>query len=86
MPNILVINGSTREASTNGLFIKAIIKLAADLAHFTVFPSIADLPQFNPDLDVDPAPFLYLISEPYLRLRMAYLSARRNMPWACRVL
>ncbi|HQV52845.1 MAG: NAD(P)H-dependent oxidoreductase [Flavobacteriales bacterium] len=56
MPNILVINGSTREASTNGLFIKAIIKLAADLAHFTVFPSIADLPQFNPDLDVDPAP------------------------------
>jgi len=54
--HILVINGSTRAKSTNGLFIEAIIKLAADRAQFTVYPSVADLPHFNPDLDVDPAP------------------------------
>lgn len=56
MPNILVINGSTRAASTNGRFIKAIIELAGDRVRFTTHPSVADLPHFNPDLDIDPAP------------------------------
>lgn len=56
MPRILVLNGSTRAASTNGLFIQAIIGLLGDRAVCTVFPSIADLPHFNPDLDVQPAP------------------------------
>jgi NAD(P)H-dependent FMN reductase len=55
-PHILVLNGSTRASSTNGLFIEAIIKLAHDRATFTVHPSVADLPHFNPDLDIDPAP------------------------------
>jgi NAD(P)H-dependent FMN reductase len=54
--HILVVNGSTRAKSTNGLLIEAIIKLAGDRAHFTVYPSVADLPHFNPDHDVDPAP------------------------------
>ncbi len=53
---ILVLNGSTRAKSTNGLFIEAIIRLAGDRAQFTVFPSVADLPHFNPDADMDPAP------------------------------
>ncbi len=53
---ILVLNGSTRANSTNGLFIEAILRLAADHAQFTLYPSVADLPHFNPDLDVDPAP------------------------------
>lgn len=53
---ILVLNGSTRARSTNGLFIEAIIRMAGDRAHFTAYPSVADLPHFNPDLDVDPAP------------------------------
>ncbi|MBK7086726.1 MAG: NAD(P)H-dependent oxidoreductase [Flavobacteriales bacterium] len=53
---ILVLNGSTRAKSTNGLFIEAIIRLADGRAEFTVYPSVADLPHFNPDLDVDPAP------------------------------
>ncbi|MBX2981904.1 MAG: NAD(P)H-dependent oxidoreductase [Flavobacteriales bacterium] len=55
MTHILVINGSTRAASTNGLFIKAIVKLTGDRAHFTLYPSVADLPPFNPDLDMEPA-------------------------------
>lgn len=54
--NILVLNGSTRTKSTNGLFIEAIMRLAGDRAHFTVYRSVAELPHFNPDLDVDPAP------------------------------
>ncbi|MEO8588159.1 MAG: NADPH-dependent FMN reductase [Flavobacteriales bacterium] len=53
---ILVLNGSTRARSTNGLFIQAIVRMAGDRAQFTVYPSVADLPHFNPDLDVDPAP------------------------------
>lgn len=53
---ILVLNGSTRAKSTNGLFIEAIIRLAGDRAEFNVYPSVADLPHFNPDLDVDPTP------------------------------
>jgi chromate reductase len=54
--NIFVLNGSTRARSTNGLFIEAIIRLADDRATCTVYPSVADLPHFNPDLDVDTAP------------------------------
>ena len=53
---ILVLNGSTRAKSTNGLFIEAIIRLAGDRAQFTVFSSVAELPHFNPDVDIDPAP------------------------------
>ncbi len=54
--SILAINGSTRAASTNTLFIRAIIRLAGERARFTLFPSIADLPHFNPDVDIDPPP------------------------------
>lgn len=53
---ILVLNGSTRAQSINGLFIEAIVRLADKRAEFTVYPSVVDLPHFNPDLDVDPAP------------------------------
>ena len=56
MMNILVLNGSTRAKSTNGLFIEAIMRMAGDRARFDHHSSIADLPHFNPDLDVDPAP------------------------------
>ncbi len=54
MPRILVINGSTRAASTNGSLIQAITNLGDDRAQFIRYPSVADLPHFNPDLD--PAP------------------------------
>ena len=56
MPRILTINGSTRAASTNGLFIQAITALIGDRAVVTGYPSVADLPHFDPDLDVLPAP------------------------------
>lgn len=53
---ILVLNGSTRAKSTNAVYIQAIIRLAGDRALFTVYPSVAQLPHFNPDQDVEPAP------------------------------
>ena len=56
MPTILVINGSTRAASTNALFVKTIVKLAGERAQCILYPSVAALPHFNPDLDNDPLP------------------------------
>lgn len=53
---ILAVNGSTRARSTNGLFIQAITHLVGDRAQVVLYPSVADLPHFDPDLDVDPAP------------------------------
>ena len=56
MPRILNINGSTRAASTNSLFIRAITALIGDRATVIPYPSVADLPHFDPDTDVLPAP------------------------------
>lgn len=56
MPRILTINGSTRAASTNGLLIQAITALIGDRAVVTSYPTVADLPHFDPDLDGLPAP------------------------------
>lgn len=56
MPSILAINGSTRAASTNSVFIRAISAMIGDRAEVTPYPSVADLPHFDPDKDVAPAP------------------------------
>lgn len=52
---ILVLNGSTRTSSANARLIAAIVRMANPRAAFTHYPSIADLPHFNPDLDTEPA-------------------------------
>jgi chromate reductase len=54
LKKILAICGSTRENSTNLKFIHAIIHLATDKWHVTVFKELATLPHFNPDLDLTP--------------------------------
>lgn len=56
MMRILAINGSTRAESANSRFIRAIVRLAGARAVFTTYPSIADLPHFNADLDGDEPP------------------------------
>ncbi|MFZ1664169.1 MAG: NADPH-dependent FMN reductase [Flavobacteriales bacterium] len=56
MPRILTINGSTSASSTNGLVIQAITALIGDRAVVTSYRSVADLPHFDPDKDVLPAP------------------------------
>ncbi|SDG16973.1 NADPH-dependent FMN reductase [Pedobacter terrae] len=55
MKKILAISGSTKAISTNALYITAIARLLGEEDMVTNFPSIADIPHFNPDLDsVDP--------------------------------
>ncbi len=51
--NVLAISGSTRQNSINHSLIKAITELSASNLNVIVFDGIANLPQFNPDNDVD---------------------------------
>ena len=55
MKKVLVICGSTRKQSSNLNLIKAIQDMSSEL-EVSVFTGLADLPQFNPDNDIDPAP------------------------------
>ena len=54
--NILGISGSLRTASANTTLLKAAAALAPRHIRLLVYSGIGDLPHFNPDLDVDPAP------------------------------
>jgi len=56
MKKILAISGSTKSASTNGLFIAAVTGLLGKDFEVINFPSIADIPHFNPDLDFENPP------------------------------
>ncbi|WP_316846012.1 NADPH-dependent FMN reductase [Pedobacter psychrodurus] len=53
MKKIFAISGSTKAASTNGLYVKAITELLGKGFEVTSFPSIANIPHFNPDLDLE---------------------------------
>jgi NAD(P)H-dependent FMN reductase len=48
---VIAISGSTRQNSVNHSLIKAIADLSAPSLDITIFDSIANLPQFNPDDD-----------------------------------
>lgn len=52
--NILAISGSTRLASTNTAFLKALSTIAPDGMTITVFDRIGKLPVFSPDLEEQP--------------------------------
>jgi NAD(P)H-dependent FMN reductase len=53
---ILAISGSLRAASSNSALVRAAAVLAPDTVSVVTFEALADIPPFNPDLDVDPAP------------------------------
>jgi len=53
---ILAISGSTRQKSSNLDLIHIIAGLGAATADIVLFHQIDQLPHFNPDLDIDPAP------------------------------
>jgi chromate reductase, NAD(P)H dehydrogenase (quinone) len=53
---ILGICGSTRKASGNLNLLKAISSLLPEEASMEIYTAIDQLPHFNPDLDVSPAP------------------------------
>jgi chromate reductase, NAD(P)H dehydrogenase (quinone) len=52
---ILAISGSLRANSSNTSILRAIIGLVPDRVQMSIYPSIGDLPHFNPELDDDRA-------------------------------
>ena len=54
--NVLLISGSTRQASGNTAALRTVRALAAGGAGATMYEGLAALPAFNPDLDHDPLP------------------------------
>jgi len=53
---ILAISGSLRYASTNTTLLNAAGTLAPKNMELLVYSGLGDLPHFNPDLDIQPAP------------------------------
>ncbi|WP_293311106.1 NADPH-dependent FMN reductase [Pedobacter sp. UBA5917] len=56
MKKILAISGSTKTSSTNALYISAISQLLGKDFGVSNFPSISNLPHYNPDLDLENPP------------------------------
>lgn len=54
--NIVTISGSLRPQSSNSAILKAITQFAPGNIHFINYTGLADLPHFNPDIDVEPMP------------------------------
>ncbi len=53
--HFLAISGSLRSVSSNTTLLRAAARLAPDSVTITLYPSVADLPHFNPDLDAEGA-------------------------------
>lgn len=53
---ILTLSGSLRAKSSNAALLQAIALLAPRNVSVVPYDGLAGLPQFNPDLDVEPAP------------------------------
>lgn len=53
---IVAVSGSLRGASSNSALMLAAVRVAPPGMTVEVFDAIADLPHFNPDLDIEPAP------------------------------
>ncbi|WP_343523636.1 NADPH-dependent FMN reductase [Pedobacter sp.] len=56
MKKIFAISGSTKSSSTNALYILAISSLLGKDVEVSTIPTIADIPHFNPDLDLENQP------------------------------
>ena len=50
---VLAISGSLRSASSNSALVRAVAALSTADVEVMVYPGLADLPPFNPDLDGD---------------------------------
>jgi chromate reductase, NAD(P)H dehydrogenase (quinone) len=53
---ILAISGSLRAASSNRTLLQAVASLAPATVDVSIYAGLADLPPFNPDEDIEPAP------------------------------
>jgi NAD(P)H-dependent FMN reductase len=54
--SFLAVSGSLRATSVNTEVLLAMSELSADDVIFTQYAGLGELPQFNPDRDVDPPP------------------------------
>jgi NAD(P)H-dependent FMN reductase len=54
--HILAISGSLRAASWNSTLVRALALLAPPALDVSVYGGLGDVPPFNPDDDVEPAP------------------------------
>lgn len=78
MPNVVVINGSLRQASLNGRLGRALAKLAEPRLQFTML-RIDDLPLFNQDKENDlPAPVSRLKKEIAASDAVLFISPEHN--------
>ena len=53
---LLAISGSLRAKSSNTAALSAVLRLAPESVDVTLYDGLADLPHFNPDPDLLPAP------------------------------
>ena len=53
---VLGISGSLREASSNSALVRAAVRLAPPGIEVSAYGELADIPPFNPDLDIDVGP------------------------------
>lgn len=53
---LLTICGSLRASSSNAALLEAVALLAPEGVEISRYEGLASLPQFNPDIDTDPAP------------------------------
>lgn len=53
---VLLLNGSTRAASTNGAVLRTVPDVAPPEVEPVLYAGLADLPAFDPDRDTDPLP------------------------------
>ena len=56
MVRILAISGSLRHASSNSALVRAAARLAPVGVEIEVYGELGEIPPFNPDLDIEPAP------------------------------
>lgn len=68
MLKLLALCGSLRRASLNAMLLRATQRLAAQNIHISLYPSLGDLPLFNPDIE-------HTESDAVIRLRDAILSS-----------
>lgn len=61
MIRLLALCGSLRRASLNAMLLRALQRIAPEYVEIDVYPSLGELPLFNPDVeDTDPAPVAHL--------------------------
>jgi NAD(P)H-dependent FMN reductase len=53
---LLAISGSLRKGSSNSAVLEALSQIAPKSVTVTVYTELGDLPHFNLDLDIEPAP------------------------------